>query len=77
MRRVIRNVAVRLRRVVLGLVLLVPAGVRAWLSRNPLLTRVYVFFDRSKYEPILDELAHLGIRCQESVAGILLEEPVR
>jgi GT2 family glycosyltransferase len=52
--RILHNLNIVLRRWVLSVILLVPDHLRASLAQSRLLTRVYVFFDRSKYEPILD-----------------------
>jgi glycosyltransferase involved in cell wall biosynthesis len=52
MNRWIHTVNVGLRRALLGLILMVPAGWRARLAQNPLLTRWYLYFDRAKYEPL-------------------------
>lgn len=50
MGRLIHILSVALRRLVLGLITLVPESWRAALSRNPALTRLYLYFDRAKYE---------------------------
>jgi len=62
MRRLAHNVNIQLRRLVLKLVLLVPENVRAALSRNRLLTRIYLFFDSAKYERVLDAEAYRALR---------------
>ncbi len=54
MKRLAHNINIWLRRLVLRLVLWVPEETRAALSRNRFLTRIYLYFDRAKYEPILD-----------------------
>jgi len=50
MSRSFHKLQVDLRRRVLSLILLVPDNWRAALARNDFLTRVYEYFDRSKYE---------------------------
>lgn len=62
MRRLAHNVNIQLRRLVLELVLLVPENMRAALSRNRLLTRIYLFFDSAKYERLLDAEAYRALR---------------
>jgi GT2 family glycosyltransferase len=48
---------IKLRLVVLKLVLLLPGSWRATLARSPVLTRLYEFFDRAKYEVVSAESA--------------------
>ena len=50
----IRNLSIYVRRFLLGLILLVPQGFRARLARSRFLTRCFEFFDRAKYESIVD-----------------------
>ena len=57
MRRILHNLYVQCRRALVQLCLLVPAPLRARLSRNPWLSRIYVYFDDARYEPVLDEAA--------------------
>jgi GT2 family glycosyltransferase len=54
MRRLAHNIGISLRRLVLGLLLRVPPQTRAALSKSLFLTHIYLFFDRAKYETILD-----------------------
>lgn len=58
MSRLINNLTISLRRFVLWLVLRLPKGFRTFLSQNRLLTRIFIFFDNAKYEPILDTEAY-------------------
>jgi len=61
MRRLAHNIGISLRRLVLGLVLRIPPEVRASLSRSRFLTRIYLFFDRAKYEVTLDADTHRAL----------------
>lgn len=54
MRRLAHNIGISLRRWILGLLLRVPPKTRAVLSRNRFLTRIYLFFDRAKYQQVVD-----------------------
>jgi GT2 family glycosyltransferase len=52
--RILANTSVMFRKLVLRALLLVPEGIRSHLSRSHLLTSIFEFFDRAKYEPVLD-----------------------
>jgi GT2 family glycosyltransferase len=52
------NLAITVRRLLHGLMLKAPQTWRTALSQSQLLTRVFVFFDNAKYEPILDAAAY-------------------
>ena len=47
-----RDINIKTRRVLLWIILKIPQGVRTWLSRNTFLTRIFIYFDNAKYEPL-------------------------
>jgi glycosyltransferase involved in cell wall biosynthesis len=64
MLRILHNMVNKSRRSVLRLVMLVPERIRARLSQNPILMRIYLFLDRAKYIPVHDPNSRHGARIQ-------------
>ena len=64
-----RNLGILVRRYLLGLVLLIPQSIRSRLSKSRLLTSIYLFFDHSKYEAVLDPEAWESRRAEEASFG--------